>query len=148
MPGSVSIRIRKSAYQLDILQNGKVLKTYPVVLGPDPVNDKLRQGDGATPEGHFKLRATYPHKSWSYFLWIDYPNAKSWEKHNAAKKAGKIPKDASIGGEVGIHGVPAGRNDLIENQTNWTLGCISLTTEAITEIYPLVGEGTAVEILH
>jgi hypothetical protein len=29
-------------------------------------------------------------------------------KHKAAKRDGKIPKDAQIGSEVGIHGVPKG----------------------------------------
>lgn len=147
-PSQTSLRIKKSEFKLELLENGQVLKTYPVVLGFNPTNDKLREGDGCTPEGKFKLKAKYPHKSWSYFLWVDYPTADSYTKHDAAKRKGSIPKDAAIGGEIGIHGVPAGRNDLIKNSVNWTLGCISLRTEDISEIYPLVKEGTPIEIFH
>lgn len=142
------IEIHKSKYQLKLFQQNKLLKTYPVVLGPDPVNDKQREGDGATPEGTFHLRDKYAHAKWSYFLWIDYPTTESWKRFNERKAAGKIPANATIGGEIGIHGVPAGRDDLITQGQNWTLGCISLSNAHITELYSAVQVGTEVKILH
>lgn len=145
-PSQISIRIRKADRKLDLIANGKIKKSYDMVLGPDPVNDKRREGDGCTPEGQFKLRAKYPHAKWSYFLWIDYPTQDSYRKHAESKRRGEIPANAEIGGDIGIHGVPEGRNDLIDKKVDWTLGCISLTTESISEIYPLVQEGTPVEI--
>ena len=56
-------------------------------------------------------------------------------------------KNAKIGGEVGIHGVPEGSNDLIEKGMDWTLGCISLSTEDITDLYQSIGSKTQIEIL-
>ncbi|MFT5618326.1 MAG: lipoprotein-anchoring transpeptidase ErfK/SrfK, partial [Arenicella sp.] len=87
-----------------------------------------------------------PHKSWAKFLWLDYPNKESWKKHRQAKANGTIPQNATIGGEIGIHGVPEGYDHAIAQKQNWTLGCISLTRPAINEIYNYVKAGTVVEI--
>jgi murein L,D-transpeptidase YafK len=104
------------------------------------------QGDQCTPEGNFKIRGFYPHAKWSKFIWIDYPNDQSWSKHNEARQNGKIPENAKIGGEIGIHGVPEGYDYAIERKMNWTLGCISMTNEDVNEIYPYVFEGMTVQI--
>ena len=145
-PAQTHLEIDKSDYELHLYEGETRLKSYPVVLGPNPIDDKMQQGDGCTPEGTFKIRARYPHDSWSHFLWIDYPNAASWKKFKDRKAKGKIPADAQIGGEIGIHGVPQGRDDILENGINWTLGCISVSNAHIQEIYPLVRVGTEVVI--
>jgi murein L,D-transpeptidase YafK len=145
---SISILIEKSKYKLTILYNDKRIKSYPVVFGSNPVDDKLRQGDSCTPEGIFKVRAFYPHKSWSKFIWIDYPTDNSWKNHNIAKSNGTISQNSSIGGEIGIHGVPAGYDNMIDEKYNWTLGCISLKNVDVNEIYTLIKIGTKIEIRH
>jgi murein L,D-transpeptidase YafK len=144
----VSLLIEKSDYRLTILYEGKKIKSYPVVFGSNPIDDKLRQGDGCTPEGEFKIRTKYPHHSWSKFLWIDYPTDDSWDKHKEAKAQNKIPQNSSIGGEIGIHGVPEGTDYLIDSKENWTLGCISLKNKDINEIYSITKIGTKVIIKH
>lgn len=145
---SISILIEKSEYKLTIIYNDKRIKSYPVVFGSNPVDDKRRQGDSCTPEGIFKVRAFYPHKSWSKFIWIDYPTANSWKKHNAAKSNGTISQNASIGGEIGIHGVSSGYDNMIDEKYNWTLGCISLKNVDVNEIYQIIKVGTKIEIKH
>ncbi len=135
----LKVVIDKSDYTLSVYHKDKHLITYPCVFGFNAVDDKSREGDGCTPEGTFKIRSMYAHKSWSYFIWIDYPNATSWERFRKRKAEGKIPSNATIGGEVGIHGVPDGRDDLIDSKTNWTLGCISLKTSDITDLYKSIG---------
>jgi murein L,D-transpeptidase YafK len=145
-PKTLSISIDKSDYQLTVLSGEKAIKTYPVVFGGNPMDDKLMQGDQCTPEGDFKIRGFYPHLKWSKFIWIDYPNDQSWSKHNEARQNGKIPENAKIGGEIGIHGVPEGYDYAIERKMNWTLGCISMTNEDVNEIYPYVFEGMTVQI--
>ncbi len=141
-----SIYISKSKYQLSLLQEGKVLKTWKVVLGTNPVDDKLRQGDRCTPEGSFRVRDLYPHRNWSKFIWIDYPNAESRRKHAEAKVKGIIDKDASIGGEVGIHGVPADQDYWIDQGDNWTYGCVSLKNTDVDELYKYIQIGTPIVI--
>lgn len=143
---NISFLIDKSDYKIYACYNDSILKEYPVVLGGNPTDDKLRQGDGCTPEGSFKIRSKYPHSSWEKFIWVDYPNTNSWQKHNAAKKNGKIPSSANIGGEIGIHGVPEGMDFLVENGTNWTLGCISLKIKDLNEIYPYFHKNIVVNI--
>jgi len=138
------IVVHKLSRKLTIYQGLTPLKTYSVVLGNDPYNDKLCQGDTCTPEGVYHIRAKYPHSRWDYFMWLDYPNTQDWLKFSRAKKAGRLPQDADIGGEVGIHGT----EDPTRNQSgiNWTKGCVSLQNRDLDEIYPLVDEKTLVVI--
>ncbi len=158
----VKVYISKSDYVLKLFIGNKLVKIYPCVLGPNPVDDKKQEGDGCTPEGFYKIKAKYPHKNWSYFLWIDYPNEAAQKRFSENKLKGVIPKNAGIGGEVGIHGVPFKTGDfgketpkgtphndaLIDEKINWTAGCISLKTADINEIYKYVPVGSEVEIVH
>ena len=145
-PKSVKIIILKSKYELSIWSGNINVKTYCVVFGHNPKDDKLQQGDMCTPEGIFKIKSKYPHASWSKFMWIDYPTAASWKKHNEAKRKGIIPANAKIGGEIGIHGVPKDCDYAIDGKQNWTWGCISLKNKDVNEIYEIIHVGTEVEI--
>lgn len=142
----ISILVEKSLYRLTIFYDLKPLKSYAVVLGENPSGDKFSQGDQKTPEGLLHIRDLYPHPEWSKFVWLDYPNPQSWRKHFQAKLTGEIGLFASIGGEIGIHGVPQGLDILIPQRSNWTLGCVSLRNGDIEEIYPFLKIGTPVEI--
>ena len=138
------IVVHKLSRKLTLYQGITPLKTYPVVLGNDPYNDKLCQGDTCTPEGVYHVKAKYPHPQWQYFIWLDYPNTQNWLKFGRAKQAGKVPPDADIGGQIGIHGTEdPGKNLTGEN---WTKGCVSLLNRHLEEIYPLINEKTLVVI--
>jgi murein L,D-transpeptidase YafK len=138
------IVVHKLKRQLTIYQGLTPLKSYPVVLGNDPYNDKMCQGDACTPEGVYRVRAKYPHSKWSRFIWLDYPNTQNWLKFSRAKQAGRLPENAEIGGQIGIHGT----EDPLKNLSgeNWTKGCVSLQNNDLEEIYPLVTEKTLVVI--
>lgn len=142
----LEILIDKSAYTLQVYHKDSLLITYPCVFGFEPVDDKMKEGDGATPEGEFGIRSMYPHRSWSYFIWIDYPNEESWSRFRKRKADGTIEQGATVGGEVGIHGVPGDADDLISSRTNWTLGCISLTSEHIKDLYKSINSSTKIKI--
>jgi len=143
---TISILIDKSDYTLQVFTADTLVKTYPIVLGGNPVDDKLQEGDSCTPEGTFYIVSKYPHRSWTKFIWINYPTKDSWKKHNKAKKEGLIPKNATIGGEIGIHGVPKGSDSMVKTGINWTLGCISLTNTSVDEIYPFIDKKTPITI--
>lgn len=96
----IRIAVDKSDYVLSVLFDTLVIKQYPVVFGGNPVDDKLRQGDGCTPEGRFRVLTKYPHRSWDRFIWIDYPNEESLVKHRKAKRDGIISESDAIGGEI------------------------------------------------
>jgi murein L,D-transpeptidase YafK len=142
----ISILIDKSDYTLKVIGNNKVLKTYPVVFGSNPIDDKLQEGDRCTPEGTFHIKRKYPHKSWNKFIWLDYPNTNSLAKIKKAKAEKRIPMNASPGGEVGIQGVPNGTDDIIDNKRNWTLGCVSLKNKDVDEIYDVITNQTPIII--
>ena len=144
---NISIQIDKSDYLLMVLNKDVILKSYRMVLGSNPKNDKRMEGDRCTPEGTFHIVSKYPHKNWRKFIWIDYPNDESRRKFNKSKSNGEIPKDAEIGGEVGIHGTPENGEYLIDDKVNWTWGCISLKRNDVDEIYPYINEGTEIIIV-
>jgi murein L,D-transpeptidase YafK len=138
------IVVHKLARKLTLYRGLTPLKTYKIVLGNDPYNDKLRQGDTCTPEGVYRVVCKYPHPKWDYFILLDYPNTQNWLKFGRAKKAGKVPLDADIGGSIGIHGTEYPWRNL--SGTNWTKGCVSLLNRDLEEIYPLINDKTLVVI--
>jgi murein L,D-transpeptidase YafK len=144
--GELSVSINKTAYTVSVLHGDSVLIVYPCVFGFNPIDDKSQEGDGCTPEGRFGIRSKYAHKSWNYFIWIDYPNEESWRRFKQRKANGLIDERATIGGEIGIHGVPDGSDSLIENRTNWTLGCISLKNAHMSDLYHAIDTNTSVYI--
>lgn len=143
----ISILVEKSQYRLTVFHNLQPVKSYPIVLGSNPRGDKLAEGDRKTPEGIYLIRSLYPHQSWSKFIWLNYPTSESWREHLTAKLTGKLNWSSTIGGEIGIHGVPEGSDNLVDSRTNWTLGCISLKNRDVDEIYKFIGNGTVVEII-
>ncbi len=138
------ILVCKQARRLTLYQGIHPVKTYPVVLGGNPVADKLCQGDKCTPEGVYRVVTKFDHPKWHKFILLDYPNTQNWLKFAEAKKRGKVPLDADIGGEIGIHGTEDDLKNL--RGENWTLGCVSLTNKDVEDLYPLVGHDTLVVI--
>lgn len=138
------IVVRKETRRLTVYQGLTPLKTYPVVLGQNPVGDKLRQGDLCTPEGVYHVVTKFDHPRWSKFILLDYPNTRNWLRFAEAKKKGRIPVEADIGGEVGIHGTDDAYKNL--SGENWTWGCVSMLNRHIEELYPLVSDKTLIVI--
>ena len=110
------------------------------------LDDKKVQGDKNTPEGKFSIAAKRVHEKWCRFLSLDYPTPDDIEKFNKRKEKGEIPANASIGGGIGIHGTWPHEDFVVDRFNNWTLGCISMKNEHVTEIYQYTGVGTKVTI--
>jgi murein L,D-transpeptidase YafK len=140
----VVLVVSKEARKLTLYQGIHPVKTYPVVLGANPVADKLCQGDKCTPEGVYRVVTKFDHPKWNKFILLDYPNTRNWLKFAEAKRQGRIPWDADIGGEIGIHGTEDDLKNL--RGENWTLGCVSLLNRHVDEIYPYVSFDTLVVI--
>lgn len=147
----ISIVVSKTNYTFQLRYGSFIIKTYPCVFGLNPVDDKRMEGDRCTPEGTFKVIMKFPKHEWYKFIWFDYPNEDSWKKFNASKAKGEIPKDASIGGKVGIHGVGLGDNRYdytVDQRDNWTWGCIHLKNKDLDEVFNIVSIGTKISIYH
>jgi murein L,D-transpeptidase YafK len=142
------IEIVKSKYELHLYEADRRVATFPCVFGGDPISDKRMEGDQATPEGIFHVNEVRVHGKWTRFIGIDYPTLESQQRFEERLRRGEIPQDASIGGEIGIHGVQDGHEEWIQEHYNWTLGCISLSTTDIIALANAVQVGTEVKILH
>jgi len=125
---------------MTLMSGSKVLKTYKVALGGEPVGAKQQQGDHKTPEGLYSVQAKIPNSIFHLALLISYPNAADRER---ARKLGVKP-----GGAVEIHGLGAkyGYIGAAHRLYDWTDGCVAVTNEEIDEIYSLVDVGTPIEI--
>ncbi len=144
--GNISIVIDKSDYELNVYDDKGWYATYPVVFGNNSLADKKMEGDKNTPEGTFRIVNKRLHEKWCRFLALDYPNRESVEKFNRRKQRGEIPTTARIGGGIGIHGTWPHEDFVIDRYKNWTLGCISMKNDDVTELYQYAGAGTTVTI--
>jgi murein L,D-transpeptidase YafK len=132
--------VLKKERTLQLLSQGKIVKSYKVSLGGDPVGPKTRQGDHKTPEGVYVLDSRNAHSQFHKSIHISYPNARD----RAAARA----KGVSPGGDVFVHGLPNGYAwvGASHRVKDWTDGCIAVTDEEIEEIWKAVAEGTPIEI--
>ena len=132
------VEVDKSDREMRLLRDGEVIQRYQVSLGFAPEGDKEREGDGKTPEGRYTIDYRNPQSSFHLSLHISYPDASD---RSEAKARGDDP-----GGEIFIHGGPRNVPDALWQGTDWTLGCVSVTDEEMTEIWSLVPDGTPIEI--
>ena len=147
------IVVLKSERRLTLYAGDKMVREYPIGLGFNPEGNKVREGDGRTPEGEYYVCAKNPNSRFHLSLGLNYPNEEDavrglasgliaraeYERITAASQQRRQPPwDTVLGGEIFIHGHGASRD--------WTLGCIALDNEAVAELYEAVPVGTAVTI--
>jgi murein L,D-transpeptidase YafK len=139
-PHADRVVVLKKEHTLQLLNQGKVIKTYKVALGGDPVGPKTRQGDHKTPEGVYVLDSRNPHSQFYKSIHISYPSA---SERAAARQRGVSP-----GGEVFVHGLPHGYRYVgaAHRLRDWTDGCIAVTDQEMDEIWLAVPDGTPIEI--
>lgn len=158
----------KSKYRMQLFYSGKLVKTYIIGLGQEPIGHKQQQGDNKTPEGNYRIiqKTVGPFSGGGSSAWLgtrwmrlNYPNnadAKSGldrkliskDEYNrivAANKAGKEPpKNTKLGGGIGIHGWNGRWPGSDEQDLTW--GCISLQNDQVEDLYDRVGLQTRVII--
>jgi lipoprotein-anchoring transpeptidase ErfK/SrfK len=137
-----AILVAKEQHRVTVYLNGRVHRIYEADLGFNWVADKLVSGDGATPEGRYRVVQEKRRGATIYYkaLLLDYPNALDRREFSAARRAGQISRRSSIGGLIEIHG-EGGRGQ------DWTKGCVALTNRDMDELLRLVGNGTPVTII-
>lgn len=143
---SLLVVIDKSKYQVKLLYRRKAIRLYRATFGPDPRQNKCMEGDRCTPEGWYHIAHKNPASQYHRFLGINYPNDSATVRFNRLKAQGVLPNHARIGGNIGIHGIWKGGDDLIELGVGWTDGCIALKNRDVEELFSLVGVGTRVFI--
>ncbi len=134
-PEVTRIVVEKSERRMHLLHGEKVLRSYDIALGREPVGQKRREGDGRTPEGNYIIDRRNPRSAFHLSLGISYPTV---SQRRVAREAGLSP-----GGDIFIHG-QAGKHR--GRGTDWTEGCIALNNEHIDEIWREVPDGTPIDI--
>ena len=147
------IVVTKSERRLELYSDGALVRTYKVGLGLNPIPDKIRQGDHATPEGDFYVFTKNDKSAFYLSLGISYPNIEDADRglrekmisraqHNAIVRAIKRkatpPQNTRLGGDIYIHGNGAG--------SDWTWGCVALENDEMKELFDAVAVGMKVTI--
>ena len=139
---STAIVVSKADRELTLYKSGRKMLSYPVRLGFNGMLEKRFQGDGATPEGRYRVTDKRGQGQTQFYraLDLDYPNAEDRRRFDLAKKSGKIGPAKGIGGLIEIHGAD---NELLAQ----TLGCIMLDNPNMAVLYEGVSVGTPVTIV-
>lgn len=147
------IVVYKGERRLELYSDDKIVRSYKVGLGFSPVNDKVREGDGATPEGDFYIFVKNSKSAYYLSLGVSYPNVEDAKRGlrdklitktqyqsiiDANGKKTAPPQYTKLGGLIYIHGHGAG--------SDWTWGCVALENEQMKELYDAVTVGTPVTI--
>jgi len=147
------IVVFKRERRLELYSGESMVRTYHVGLGLNPVPDKVRQGDRATPEGNFYVFTKNDKSAFYLSLGISYPNVEDAERGlrdglisrrqrdaivNAIKRKATPPQNTALGGDIYIHGNGA--------SSDWTWGCVALENADIKELFDAVPVGTEVTI--
>jgi murein L,D-transpeptidase YafK len=147
------LEVYKAKRELLLFDGDRLIKTYPIALGSNPIPPKEREGDRATPEGAYFICQKNPQSQFRLSLAISYPGPLDAER---GFKAGLITKEeeelilkasanhnsppwnTKLGGQVFVHGNGS--------KPDWTWRCIALDDQDIDELYPLIPVGTPIVI--
>jgi hypothetical protein len=163
-PGALALVVHKAKRRLDLLVDGRLVKSYLVNLGLSPLGDKERRGDNRTPEGDLFVCAKNPKSQFTRFLALAYPSPdhvlRAVVRRGVDGSLGRAvraayrrrrscpPQESALGGAVGIHGRGGWtRTANGFHVTDWTWGCLGLRDADILELFDLVSVGTRVRIL-
>jgi len=134
------ILVIKSARRLELISDGKVIRSYRISLGKQPKGPKLQEGDKRTPEGLYWVDWRKRSDKFNLAMHINYPNISDAAK---ARREGVNP-----GSMIMIHGTPDSEENPEElfHTLDWTDGCIAMKNYEMREGWNMVKDGTMVEI--
>ncbi len=137
-----AIVISKADRVLTVYKSGRKILTYPIRLGSRGIRAKQHYGDGATPEGEYRIQRKRGPGQTPFFraLILDYPNAEDRRRFADAQQAGLIPKTRQMPGLIELHGIAQGITDQ-------PYGSIVLDNPQIAVLFDQVAVGTPVNIV-
>ncbi|MEQ9398308.1 MAG: L,D-transpeptidase [Longimicrobiales bacterium] len=140
--GKAAVVVDKDRHRMVLYEAGRATRTFDIDLGWSPARDKLHQGDGATPEGRYRISQKKGRGQSRYHraLLLDYPNASDLQDLAAARRAGRVAPGVPAGGLIEIHG-EGGRG------RDWTDGCVAVTNPEMDDLFRRVEVGTPVTVV-
>jgi len=140
------LRVFKKRHRMEAWSGKRLLKVYKIVIGRGGEGHKRFEGDGKTPEGRYSVDRRHHSRKFHRFLHLSYPNAQDRAAFRRARRAGKLPAKARIGGAIGIHGAKRGWRWLPQKWIDWTGGCVAVDDDESEELYRAVKPGAVVQI--
>lgn len=140
--GKLALVVDKAHHRLYVYESGRETAVVQADMGFNWAADKQHAGDGATPEGRYRvvalkgLGASQYHKA----LLLDYPNGDDRREFERARRTGGLPARAGIGGLIEIHGEGARGKD-------WTRGCVAVSNRDMDDLFVQTSVGTPVLIV-
>ena len=141
-------------------ENRVLARIHNISIGSGGAAESHRRGDETTPKGTFHVAWIDYQSRFGTFYGLDYPSAgiarqayvegtiskaefdsiiKALQQHRMP------PQNTALGGHLGIHGI--GRGDpSIQDEINWTDGCVALTNRDIRRLSRWVNLGTRVVV--
>jgi len=152
------LKVWKRERKLFEMKDDAAVRTFRIALGGDnPVGNKVKRGDGATPEGRYFLaeldESPEPGRYGARSMRLSYPSAEDARRglrdHLIDKaaylaivravRAGEVPpQHTALGGSIRIHGGGSTKD--------WTLGCVALDDADVTALYPSAFKGMRVDV--
>lgn len=131
-----AVQVRKGARLLELIADGRVVRSYPVSLGKAPAGPKRFEGDGRTPEGAYVIDRRLSRSAYFLSLGVSYPTMREVAE---ARRQGR-----SAGSDIFVHGQPNGVSHPLEG--DWTQGCVALSNEHMREVWGFVPVGCPIRI--
>lgn len=123
---------------MTLLQAGEQVRIHEIGLGLSPAGDTLRQGDGHTVEGAYRINRLSFGSAYHLSLGLDSPPP----VHIAAAKT----RGFDPGGDIMIHGQPNTLPDAAIIKGNRAAACIAVSDTQIREIFAATPLGTAAKV--
>jgi len=155
--------VDKARRELAVFRDGRKIAAYPVSLGVDPVSDKRRVHDFATPEGLYFVSYKKDPSQFHRTLGLSYPNPADAEKAltcgvlseaeyakilDAARRSRPGPCGTGLGCGIAIHGGGVLRRFGGSMERDWTEGCIALDNGDMDSLFAVCRSGDAVVIFN
>ena len=134
------IVVKKSRRRLYLMDGDKVVRSYRIALGLDPVGPKERDGDFRTPEGRYRLARRNPRSNYFLSIQISYPSDSDLQRARV--------HHWQPGGSIMIHGLPnrLKNSPWYYRHNDWTDGCIAVSDSDMVEIWLLTREDMPIDI--
>ena len=145
---------RKSKRNVALCKSGALVKNLRSGLGDAPVGDKVKQGDGRTPEGVFYVPRLIPDSAYHKAFLLSYPTPEDAQRgvasqlitaaqrtqiESAHAACVEPPQSTALGGDLELQG-----NGSSED---WTRGSIALDDAAVDLVWSAIGVGDTIVVL-
>lgn len=155
--------VDKASRELVVFKDARRVAAYPVSFGVDPVSDKRKVHDFATPEGLYFISYKKDPSQYHRTLGLSYPSPANAEKAlaggvisvseytkivDASRRSRSGPCGTGLGCAIAVHGGGVYRQFGPHRERDWTEGCVALDNADMDRLFAFSRQGDRVVILN